>query len=478
MLQQFVPDPLPYRDPVFSLRRPSRSILSRFLAHLLVRLLIIAPFPSNLQAAAALFPVSMLWPLVAPHEPAKATSSACILQNRVRGFDQENAPLVGSEGPQFAESHHGSGLAYDGIASDRLYYAKARYYEPTIGRFISQDTFLGNIDDPPRLHRYFYANANPTRYIDPTGHIAALRWLENKIEGVKKKILNAGVGVAEFVNEKNKALGMLGVGTQISKCTGTAAGIVGFAAETVGVVNLVVNIVAWDKAKGTRFWLEANEELTETAASIERTAKMATENPSGVALQLATRTGSKALNYLLNEPRAVAEVESVKTEVGLNIAAGVAMEKIIAGGVSKGTRAAETAVDEVANVADDMAKGVARTGSEGIGSGPVLRNPAELRFSQDSIRAGFRDPKFGSIDDLAEGLRTGRITPAEIKPIRLVKREGKLVTIDNRRLEAFRRAGVEIPTRMATPEEIAQAIRQGKFSAGELGAETIKVRGR
>jgi RHS repeat-associated protein len=50
------------------------------------------------------------------------------------------------------------------------YYAKARYYEPTIGRFISQDSFLGNVDDPPSLHRYFYANANPTRFIDPSGH--------------------------------------------------------------------------------------------------------------------------------------------------------------------------------------------------------------------------------------------------------------------------------------------------------------------
>ena len=34
------------------------------------------------------------------------------------------------------------------------------------------DTFLGSIDNPPSLHRYFYANANPIRYIDPTGHFS------------------------------------------------------------------------------------------------------------------------------------------------------------------------------------------------------------------------------------------------------------------------------------------------------------------
>lgn len=39
-----------------------------------------------------------------------------------------------------------------------------------MGRFTSQDSYLGQTDDPPSLHRYFYANANPVRYIDLTGH--------------------------------------------------------------------------------------------------------------------------------------------------------------------------------------------------------------------------------------------------------------------------------------------------------------------
>lgn len=48
----------------------------------------------------------------------------------------------------------------------------------------------------------------------------------------------------------------------------------------------------------------------------------------------------------------------------------------------------------------------------------------------------------------------------------MVEREGHLISIDNRRLQALRDAGVEIPTRMATPEEIAEAIRQNKFTSG------------
>lgn len=50
-----------------------------------------------------------------------------------------------------------------------------------------------------------------------------------------------------------------------------------------------------------------------------------------------------------------------------------------------------------------------------------------------------------------------------------------LITIDNRRLQAFREARVEIPTRMATSEEIAEAVRQNKFSAGPLGSDTIRT---
>lgn len=104
-------------------------------------------------------------------------------------------------------------------------------------------------------------------------------------------------------------------------------------------------------------------------------------------------------------------------------------------------------------------------------------NPNTIRFSQDSIRAGFQNTAHGTIDDLAAGLRNGTINPNTIEPIRLVEREGHLISIDNRRLEAFRRAGVDVPTRMANPTEIQEAIQQGKFSAGELGGTTIRVRG-
>ena len=51
------------------------------------------------------------------------------------------------------------------------------------------------------------------------------------------------------------------------------------------------------------------------------------------------------------------------------------------------------------------------------------RNPFAIRFSQHSIRPEFREPQLGTIDDLAQGLRTGRLQPDDVEPIRLVELE-------------------------------------------------------
>jgi RHS repeat-associated protein len=51
-----------------------------------------------------------------------------------------------------------------------LFNAKARYFDPQLGRFLSQDGFLGQVDDPPSLHRYFYAADNPLAFVDPDGN--------------------------------------------------------------------------------------------------------------------------------------------------------------------------------------------------------------------------------------------------------------------------------------------------------------------
>ncbi|WP_342566517.1 RHS repeat-associated core domain-containing protein [Paenibacillus sp. FSL R7-0345] len=52
-----------------------------------------------------------------------------------------------------------------------LYYLRARYYDPSIGRFINEDTYEGQIDNPLSQNLYTYVHNNPLINIDPTGHV-------------------------------------------------------------------------------------------------------------------------------------------------------------------------------------------------------------------------------------------------------------------------------------------------------------------
>jgi len=56
------------------------------------------------------------------------------------------------------------------LDSTGLYYYNARYYDATIGRFISPDTVIQNFANPQNLNRYSYCLNNPLKYVDPSGY--------------------------------------------------------------------------------------------------------------------------------------------------------------------------------------------------------------------------------------------------------------------------------------------------------------------
>ncbi len=74
------------------------------------------------------------------------------------------------ENPFLASRNRFSFTGYYLDLETGLYFAKARYYDPEVGRFTSQDSHFGELNDQPSLHRYTYARDNPLRYIDPSGH--------------------------------------------------------------------------------------------------------------------------------------------------------------------------------------------------------------------------------------------------------------------------------------------------------------------
>jgi len=59
--------------------------------------------------------------------------------------------------------------------SDLIYFG-ARYYDSDLGRFLTQDSYPGESNIPPSLHKYLYTYNNPVTYIDPNGNYVESAW--------------------------------------------------------------------------------------------------------------------------------------------------------------------------------------------------------------------------------------------------------------------------------------------------------------
>ena len=72
------------------------------------------------------------------------------------------------------------------------YYLRARFYNPVIARFLSEDTYYGD-----GLNLYAYCHNNPVGYVDPSGHEGLI--CSKKYGELKKKETEGGT-----LSEKEK----------------------------------------------------------------------------------------------------------------------------------------------------------------------------------------------------------------------------------------------------------------------------------
>ena len=116
-----------------------------------------------------------------------------------------------------------------------LYYLKSRYYDPTVGRFISQDDVdYADYESINGLNLYAYCNNNPVNYTDPTGKFAISAFIVGCFIGMA-----VGFGAATYVDYKKDGkvfngdvawydyLGALFVG-------GAIGGFIGYATPYIG----------------------------------------------------------------------------------------------------------------------------------------------------------------------------------------------------------------------------------------------------
>jgi RHS repeat-associated protein len=107
-------------------------------------------------------------------------------------YDAYGNLLGGNPGTPQNPGSPATNLLYAGEQFDidaQQYYLRARYYDPSSGRFNRLDPASGNHTDPQSLHKYLYCHANPVNGVDPTGEFPSLTALEQLVvTGIRKVV--------------------------------------------------------------------------------------------------------------------------------------------------------------------------------------------------------------------------------------------------------------------------------------------------
>jgi RHS repeat-associated protein len=109
------------------------------------------------------------------------------------------------------------------FTSNELVYLRARMYAPSMGRFLTRDTWEGDTDQPITYNKWMYANANPVIYNDPSGqssrYVMYDRWASVAYARKYADSINpeygqfAGSDCTNFVSQALRAGGLTEDGT-------------------------------------------------------------------------------------------------------------------------------------------------------------------------------------------------------------------------------------------------------------------------
>ena len=185
-----------------------------------------------------------------------------------------------------------------------LIYARARFYDPEIGRFLSHDPVDGDPLNPPSLHRYLYAYANPTVYVDPSGQIGILNDLADTFSenGVGKAL-----DLVRDVKQKHGGLAALPL-VPIGGILGVTSEAIAFGLEALNVAaNAVVAGLAPDSAIGQ----QAGAELESFRRATVDTFKYVKENPGEVAGAVAGGVKETAAGFFKGDVEALTKTTAL-----------------------------------------------------------------------------------------------------------------------------------------------------------------------
>ena len=120
-----------------------------------------------------------------------------------------------------------TGGIYD--QSTGLYYLNVRYYDPEDGRFMTEDSYRGEIMKPETGHLYVYCANNPVNYVDPSGHFAAAMYTV-----IKLVLVGGAVAYVSYSSWKNHSSKTKYAGRKIISKTKVSVWL------TAGVVDRII----------------------------------------------------------------------------------------------------------------------------------------------------------------------------------------------------------------------------------------------
>lgn len=197
-------------------------------------------------------------------------------------------------------------IGYTGHKFDKdigLSYMQARYYDPVIGRFYSNDPvdYLGHVQRGNPVHgfgRYTYANNNPYKYTDPDGELPVLAIFAGAaavgaIANVASYALDTAKSGGSFsLSDAGKAAGIgaaTGLGTAAAVLSGSAVVAVGGTIAAGGAGSAA-----------TQLAIDGNIDVGETAVSAAAnligagTGKIASEILETTVTTITTKTATSA----------------------------------------------------------------------------------------------------------------------------------------------------------------------------------------
>ncbi len=151
-----------------------------------------------------------------------------------------------------------------------MIYLRARYYDPQIGRFTSQDIEEGEISNPLDINRYVYCRNNPIKYVDPTGEGVLLACII--IGAVVGAVAGgfAGAAVSKkttgFVSGTSIAIGVLG-GATVGGLLGWGFYAFGASVSAAGLVSTAPGLYK-TLDQGVNFAAKALQHMNEKARQV------------------------------------------------------------------------------------------------------------------------------------------------------------------------------------------------------------------